>query len=143
MKYHFRVRKEEDGFSAHCIELDGCITQGDSMEELYENMREALNLYVQEPANSKDLAALPDDSIRKSKNVVEVALDPEIAFPFLVRHYRITHRLTQQQVADKLGFEKIFSYQRLEARKCNPTLKIIYMIKKVFPDFSIDYAVSC
>jgi predicted RNase H-like HicB family nuclease len=141
MKYHFKIRKEDERYSAQCIELEGCITQGDSMNELYENMREALNLYVQEPANSNDLAVLPKDSIRKSKNVVEVPLDPEIAFSFLVRYYRIKHRMTQQQVAEKLGFEKIFQYQRLETRKCNPTLKMIYMIKKVFPDFSIDYAV--
>src|ERR1700738_2618079 len=122
MKYHFRIRKENEGYSAQCIELEGCVTQGDSMDELYENMREALNLYVQEPVDSNDLAALPKDSIRKSKNVIEVSLDPEIAFSFLVRYYRIKHRMTQQQVAEKLGFEKIFQYQRLETRKCNPTL---------------------
>jgi len=46
MKYHFRVHKEEDGYSAQCIELEGCITQGDSQEELFENMKEVLNLYV-------------------------------------------------------------------------------------------------
>jgi predicted RNase H-like HicB family nuclease/DNA-binding XRE family transcriptional regulator len=141
MKYHFKIRKETDGFSAQCIELEGCVTQGDSMKELYENMEEALNLYIQEPVDSKDLAAFPDDSIRKSKYIVEVALDPEIAFAFLVRYYRLKHGMTQQQVAHKLGFDKVFSYQRLESRKCNPTLKIISMIKKVFPDFSIDYAV--
>ncbi len=143
MKYHFRIHKEEDGYSAQCIELEGCITQGDSIDELHERMKEALNLYVREPADSEDLAALPDDSIRKSKNVVEVALDPEIAFPFLVRYYRIKHRMTQKEVADLLGFDRIYSYQRLESRRCNPTLKIISMIKKVFPEFSIDYAVSC
>lgn len=79
MKYHFRICKEKDGYSAQCIELKGCITQGDSMKELLENMQEALNLYVQEPADSENLAALPNESIRKSKNVIEVALDPEIA----------------------------------------------------------------
>jgi len=42
-----------------------------------------------------------------------------------------------------MGFDTIYSYQRLEAKKCNPTLKIISKIKKIFPDFSIDYAVSC
>ena len=141
MKYHFKIRKEPDGFSAHCVELEGCITQGDSMEELNENMKEALDLYIQEPADSNDLAALPDDSIRKSKYIVEVPLDPEIAFSFLVRYYRLKHGMTQREVARKLGFDKIFRYQRLETRKCNPTLKMISMIKQVFPDFSIDYAV--
>lgn len=143
MKYHFRIQKEKKGYSAQCIELEGCITQGDTLKELQRNMGEALNLYVQEPADSEDLASLPKDSIRKSKNVVEVALDPSIAFSFLVRYYRITHGMTQHQVAKAMGFDNVYSYQRLERRKCNPTLKIMTMIKQIFPEFSLDYAVGC
>lgn len=142
MKYHFRIHKEGKVFWAECIELKGCYTQANSMEKLYRNMQEALSLYVQEPEDSKDLAPFPDESIRKSKNVVEVALDPEVAFPFLVRYYRIKNGMTQQAAAKKMGYDKVYNYQRLEAKKCNPTLKIISMIKKVFPDFSIDYALS-
>jgi predicted RNase H-like HicB family nuclease/DNA-binding XRE family transcriptional regulator len=142
MKYHFKIQKEKKGFSAQCMELLGCVTQGDNMDELHANMREALNLYIQEPENSQDLAELPKESIRKSKNIVEVPVDPEIAFSFMVRYYRIKQGMTQQQAAKKMGFDTIYSYQRLEAKRCNPTLKIISMIKKVFPDFSIDYALS-
>jgi len=140
MKYHFKIRKEKDGYSARCIELEGCVTQADSKKELYVNMQEALNLYIQEPESSNDLADLPDDSIRKSKNVIELPLDPSVAFSFLVRYHRIKHGLTQEQVAKKMGFETIYSYQRLETRKCNPTLKIISMIKQIFPEFSLDFA---
>jgi predicted RNase H-like HicB family nuclease/DNA-binding XRE family transcriptional regulator len=143
MKYHFKVHKEGKYFWAQCMELEGCITQAKDMDELVENMQEALNLYIQEPEDSKDLAALPDDSIRKSKNVVDIALDPEIAFSFMVRHYRIKHGMTQREAAKEMGFDTIYSYQRLEAKRCNPSLKIISKIKKIFPDFSIDYAVSC
>lgn len=141
MKYHFRVHKEGKGYWAECIELGGCITEADSMEELQKNMQEALNLYVEEPEDSKELATLPDESI-SAKNIVAVALDPQIAFAFMVRYYRIKHGLTQQQAAKKMGFETIFSYQRLEKRRCNPSLKIITKIKRAFPEFSIDYAVS-
>ncbi len=140
MKYHFRVSKEKDGYSAQCIELKGCVTQGNSKKELYANMQEALNLYIQEPESSKDLAELPDDSIRRSKNVVEVPLDPSIAFAFLVRYHRLKHGWTQEQVAKKMGFDTIYSYQRLEKKKCNPTLKIINMVKQTFPEFSLDFA---
>lgn len=142
MKYHFRIRKEKRGFSAQCMELEGCLTQGDSMKELLKNMQEALNLYVQEPEDSADLASFPKDSIRKSKSIIEVALDPEIAFSFMVRYYRIKHRMTQSEAAKKMGFENLYSYQRLEAKKCNPSLKIISKIKQVFPDFSVDYALA-
>lgn len=53
-------------------------------------MNEALNLYVQEPADSEVLAALPDDSIRRSKDVVTVTVDPEIAAQFLERYNRFS-----------------------------------------------------
>lgn len=142
MKYHFKIREENKGYSAQCIELKGCFTQADSMKELLKNMQEALNLYIQEPESSEDLADLPDDSIRKSKNVIQVAVDPQIAFSFMVRYCRIKHGMTQQQAANKMGFDNLYSYQRLEARKCNPTLKIINSIKQVFPDFSVDFALS-
>lgn len=143
MLYHFRVHKEGKGFWAQCIELEGCITQASDRDELETNMREVLDLYIQEPDDSKDLAALPDDSIRIAKNVVEVPLDPEVAFSFMMRYYRIKHGMTQREAAKALGFETLYSYQRLEAKKCNPTLKILSKIKQMFPDFSIDDAVSC
>jgi antitoxin HicB len=141
MKYHFKVHKEGGGFWAECLELEGCFTQADSMKELGEMMREALNLYISEPENSTRLADLPNDSIKKAKNIVEVLVDSEIAFSFLVRYYRIQHGMTQHQVAKKLGFDNINSYQRLERKKCNPNLKTITKIKSIFPEFSLDFAV--
>ena len=143
MKYHFKVYKEGEGFWAQCIEIEGCLTQGDTFEELEMNMQEALNLYIDEPENSKDLATLPDDSIKTFKTIVEVPVDTQIAFAFMVRYYRIKHGLTQAQAANKMGLDTIFSYQRLESKKCNPSLKIISRIKKAFPDFSVDYTVGC
>lgn len=142
MKYHFKIHKEGKGFWAECIELSGCFTQGDSMEELRENMQEALNLYIEEPENSKKIAPLPDELIVTSRNIVEVQLDPSVAFSFMVRYNRIQQGLTQQEAAHKLGFGNIYSYQRLENKKCNPTLKILYQLKRVFPEFSIDFALS-
>jgi predicted RNase H-like HicB family nuclease/DNA-binding XRE family transcriptional regulator len=143
MKYHFKVHKEGDGFWANCLELSGCLTQADSMEELRKNMQEALNLYIDEPADSKRLAALPDITISPSRSIVEVPVDPSIAFAFMVRYNRIMEGLTQQEAANKLGFENIYSYQRLESKKCNPTLRMLSLLKKAFPNFSVDLAISC
>ena len=143
MKYHFKIHKEGDGFWAQCIELAGCVTEADSLAELQSNMQEALNLYIEEPENSKELASFPNDSLRLTRTIVEVPLDPQIAFAFMVRYYRIKHGFTQQQIAKKMGFETLYSYQRLESKRCNPSLRMITRIKKVLPDFSIDYALSC
>src|SRR5579859_4372106 len=139
MIYHFKIHKEKGGFWAQCIELPGCATQGDSMKELKANMQDALNLYIEEPSDSRELATLPDDSIKASKNIVKVPLDPQIAFAFLIRHFRIKHGLTQQEAADKMGFETLYSYQRLEAKRSNPSLKMIARVQEVYPDFSVDY----
>lgn len=142
MKYHFKVHKEGRGFWAQCLELPGCVTEANSMEDLQKNMHEALNLFIEEPEDCKELVPLPDDSVALTRNIVKVALDPQIAFAFMVRYCRITHGLTQQQAAKKMGFETIYSYQRLETKRCNPSLKIMSRIKRTFPDFSIDYALN-
>jgi len=142
MIYHFKIHKEKDGFWAQCIELPGCFTQSNTMKELQQNMFEALNLYIEESSNSQELAVLPNDSIKKTKNIACVMLDPLIAFAFLMRYFRIKGGLTQQEAAKKMGFDTIYSYQRLEAKKCNPSLRMIAKVKKIFPEFSIDYAVK-
>ena len=140
MKYHFKVHKEGNGFWAKCLEIEGCVTQADSMKELNEMMQEALNLYISEPEGSMDVAELPDDSIKTSKNVVKVPVDAKVAFAFLVRYHRIKHKMTQSEVARKMGFENVNGYQRLERKKCNPNLKTISKIKAIFPEFSLDFA---
>lgn len=140
MMYHFKVHKEKDGYWAQCLEIPGILTQANTLKELQQHMQEALNLYLEEPADSNELAPLPNDRIKTSKNVVSVPVDPQIAFAFLMRYFRIKHGLTQQQAANKMGFETLYSYQRLEAKKCNPSLKMIARVKKVFPDFSVDLA---
>lgn len=142
MKYHFKIHKERNGYWAECLELDGCVTQAKSLKELYKNMEEALNLYIEEPEDSKHLAALPDKKIKKAKKIVEVPLDPKVAFSFLVRRHRIKHRMTQKKAAIAMGFENVYSYQRLESSRCNPTLDVMFRLKKVFPEISIDYAFS-
>ena len=41
------IEKDEHGYYAYCPELDGCQTQGDSLEEVMANMKEALALYLE------------------------------------------------------------------------------------------------
>ena len=142
MQYHFKIHKEGKRYWGQCIELKGCFTQADTKKELQLNMQEALNLYVEERPNSKDLAAMPNRTIKTSKNIVAVSLDPEIAFSFLIRYWRMQHGWTQKEAAEKMGFEKLYSYQRLEAGRCNPSLKTMSMVKKIYPEFSIDLALA-
>ncbi len=137
MRYHFKVHKEKGGFWAECIELPGCVTQGDTKEELHANIQEALNLYLEECEDSEYLAPLPKKSIKLTPSVVEVLVDPSVAFAFSIRRQRIKQGMTQREVADQLGMKGIYSYQRLE-RRCNPTLDLIYKLVLLFPALSLD-----
>jgi len=138
MKYHFKIHKEKKGFWAECLELNGCVTQGSSMEALHKNMEEALNLYLDEPEDSKVVLPLPKKKCG-GWNVVQVSVDPNIAFAFYLRQLRLKEKLTQQQVAKKLGIKNIYSYQRLESSStANPALSTLERLKKIFPQLRID-----
>lgn len=139
MVYHFRVHKNRDGLWAECLELRGCSTQGDSIGELLENAREALNLYLEEPEDSQVIFPLP--VAHRSKDAIEVPVEPGVAFSVLLRNYRISNKYTQRQVAKKLGMKNLYSYQRLE-RRSNPNLATLQKIKRVFPDLSVDYVLG-
>lgn len=41
------IEKDDFGYYAFCPELPGCHSQGDSFEEAMENIREALQLYLE------------------------------------------------------------------------------------------------
>ncbi len=137
MRYHFKVHKEKKSFWAECIELPGCVTQGDTKEALEANMQEALNLYLEESEDSKHLAPLPKTSLKASRSIVEVPVEPSVALAFSIRQQRIKQGMTQREVADHLGMKGIYSYQRLE-RRCNPTLDLIYKLVLLFPALSLD-----
>jgi len=137
MRYHFKIHKEAMGFWAECIEIPGCVTEGDSKEELFTNMQDALNTYLEEPEDSQHLAPLPKASVKLSRTIVEIPVDPSIALSFSIRQQRIKNGLTQKEVAEKLGMKRIYSYQRLEKR-CNPTLELIVKILLLFPTLSLD-----
>jgi len=44
MNYSMIVVKEENGYSARCIEYPGAITQGDTLDELAKKMEEAISV---------------------------------------------------------------------------------------------------
>ena len=140
MKYHFKIHKEARGLWAECVELTGCVTQGDSRSELEKNAQEALALYLDEPPDSMVSIPLPKDGAAR-KGCFSVAVAPETAFGIMLRHYRQSNNLTQSEMARRLGMQHVYSYQRLE-RKPNPTLGIIKRIKAAIPEFPLERVFS-
>lgn len=112
------------------------MTQGRTRAELEKNMREALNLYLEEPESSK-VVFPPPARMPTTRNVVAVEVDPGVAFAFQLRQSRLRSRLTQKEAAQRLGLRSIYSYQRLE-RRANPSLATIKKVITLFPDLSLD-----
>jgi len=92
--YHFRVHDGKPLW-AECIELEGCMTQGLTRAELEKNMREALNLYLEEPESSS-VVFPPTSRTRTNRNVVAVEVDLGVAFAVQLRQSRLRSRLTQK-----------------------------------------------
>ena len=116
------------------------MTQGLTRAELEKNMREALNLYLEEPESSRVRFPQPSRTLT-NRNVVAVEVDPGVAFAVQLRQSRLRSRLTQKEAARRLGLRSIYSYQRLE-RRANPSLRTIKKITTLFPDLSLDSVIG-
>ena len=66
------IEKDEYGYYAYSPELEGCQTQGDSLEEVLANIKEAIELYLE---------TLPEDERKEvlSKEILTTALEVEVA----------------------------------------------------------------
>ena len=138
MHYHFKILEEDNGFSAECCELKGCRTEGDNMAELEKNCSEALNLYLEEPIESKIVFPLPDKKLDIKPELLCIRVEPEIAFAILLKYHRKKSNKSQKQISEMLGMKNIYSYQRLE-KKANPSLQTIKKISSIFPYMKLDF----
>ncbi len=58
MTYKFSViiERDDNGYFALCPELQGCYTQGESYEEVIENIQDAIRLHIEDrAANNEDI----------------------------------------------------------------------------------------
>lgn len=139
MKYHFKYYKEKKGYWAECAELEGCRSQGDTLDDLKKNLQEALNLFLDEPEDSQLVIPLPKKRLL-GRNILAVEVDPQIAIASLVRSERLKRRWSQKTAAKELGMP-LFSYQRLEHSKtANPEWKTLIKLRRVFPTLDLNLA---
>lgn len=139
MKYHFKVHKEKaNGFWAEGIELRECRSQGDTLDDLKDNLKEALELFLSEPAHSKLIFPMPRRAKIK-KGTLAIEVNAKVAFAVTLRNLRLKEGLTQSQMAKKLAIKNLSQYQRLEdPRRANPELLTLKRIKTSFPQLKID-----
>jgi predicted RNase H-like HicB family nuclease/DNA-binding XRE family transcriptional regulator len=139
MRYHFKIHKEGSGYWGECVELKGCVSQGKNLQLLKKNLKEALDLYLDEPEDSKVIFPIPKRCV-KGKNILEIEADPQIALAFLVRTERLKRKWTQKTTAKELGIP-LYSYQRLEDSKtANPEWKTLIKLRRLFPQLNLNQA---
>ena len=51
-KFSVVIERDTDGYFALCPELQGCYTQGDTYEEVLENIKDAIRLHVEDRIES-------------------------------------------------------------------------------------------
>ncbi|MEI2581245.1 type II toxin-antitoxin system HicB family antitoxin [Scytonema sp. PRP1] len=66
------IEKDEYGYYAYCPELPGCQSQGDSLEEVQKNIKEAVELYI-ETLSSSEKQAL------QNKEILTMTLEVKVA----------------------------------------------------------------
>lgn len=66
------IEKDEHGYYAYCPELEGCQTQGDSLDEVMANIKEAIELYVETLSDEEKKAYL-------SREILTTSLEVEVA----------------------------------------------------------------
>jgi predicted RNase H-like HicB family nuclease len=66
------IEKDEHGYYAYAPELEGCQTQGDTIEEVMANIREAIELYLE---------TLSEEEIKEamSKEILTTTLEVQVA----------------------------------------------------------------
>jgi predicted RNase H-like HicB family nuclease len=66
------IEKDEHGYYAYCPELEGCQSQGDSLEEVIANIKEAIELYLE---------TLSEEEIKESlsKEILTTTLEVKVA----------------------------------------------------------------
>ena len=142
MTYHFNIHEDEtSGYYAECIELPDCATQGHTIEELRANMKDVLDLYLDEPEDSS-IVFDPPDSTLKGPHIEAVPVDPFIALKTSLRASRKYSGLTQTDVAKAIGAKSVHTYQRYESGEANPTLKTLIRLKQVLPALDLNAIVE-
>ena len=63
------IEKDERGYYAYCPELEGCQTQGDSLEEALNNIKEAVQLYLETMSKSEIKSCLSREILNTSLEV--------------------------------------------------------------------------
>ena len=132
IQYQVKLHEEDGGYWAEFPDLPGCFTQGDSREEVLENAREALSLWLEE-ARDPDWE-VPVPKARRGKRHVWVTPYEDVSIPLMLRQARQRKGLSQRELAKKLGMS-VQQLQKLECPgKSNPTVRTLAVVSEALDE---------
>lgn len=122
--------KKDKSYLVEFPDLEGCLSEGSTMEDALKNAKEALTGYLSSLFERG--FKIPESSRRKGKNFYMIEPESEVATPIMLRKIRDGLKMNQVEAAKKLGIS-YQAYQRLEnPSRCNPTIKTLERVAKVF-----------
>lgn len=122
IKYPLKIHKaEEGGYWAEFPDLPGCVTEGETEEEILAKAKDALSGWL--AVRFERNFAIPEAKRLKGKNIRWVEPSPDVSIPLMIRKIRNDLGLSQKEVAKRLNIT-YQSYQTWEnPNAANPTLK--------------------
>ena len=72
MKVNIVIEKDQYGYFAYCPELKGCHSQGESLEEVLSNIKEAVELYL-------ETLSQEEKQIYLSKEILTTSMEVQVA----------------------------------------------------------------
>ena len=69
MKVNIVIEKDVNGYYAFCPEMRGCHSQGESLEEVLSNMKEAVELYLEVLSDEEKQLCLSKEILMTSLEV--------------------------------------------------------------------------
>lgn len=120
--YPAKFDKYKDGaYTVQFVDFQGCITEGDNLEEAKANAAEALAGVVESVFEHGRKIPRPSRITGRGHHLI--ALPPDISIPLELRFAREDMHLTQTQMAKRVGMA-VNQYQRLErTHGFNPTFR--------------------
>ncbi len=127
--YDAKITKDRDQkWLVEFPDLPGCLTEGKSLGQAQENALEALNGYLEARCDRNLDFAEP--KLRKGKNFFRIPVRINTEFAILLRQLRKFKKLTQTEVAKRLGISQQ-AYAKLETPAIsNPSLDTIQRVSK-------------
>lgn len=129
MQFVAKLTKEEvGGYSVEFPDLDGCFTEGDSLEEALKNAKEALELTLMDVFDGEPVPVSKTKANEK-KGFYAIDVSPAMSVAMTVLEAR--GKRSQREMANIMGM-RLQAYQRLENPKSNLSLKMLQRIADVF-----------